>query len=275
MTINLTDSINRLDWASELITYLEDRISKYLTASPLSLKLVSMDQGEPTKQQKDIQEFMRRHFRINLQEMKSIRLNIDTPTPATINLALGDVVENIRICYEYLAQSIAKEYGFDEKELDAVYFPSTNKVKDIDNRINAIFKGKTPQEINEKIKNLEPYMGGKYRIREIAALSNLNKHREPISVINIAKKITITSNSQRITIAELEAGMILGSNYLDVYSSPNLTPEDIIFSQPEPDLSIALHKIKEDNNEEGNENILQYLNKSVELAREVVDSFKQ
>ncbi|WP_201160537.1 hypothetical protein [Klebsiella grimontii] len=273
MTIDIKDSINRLDWAEELITYLEDRVRKYIDSEPLTLKFSIMETQSNAPRQDELNNFLKKYFKIDPAGMASLRLNVVKDTPPTINLALGDVVENIRISYEYLAQAIAKEHGMSGNELESIYFPSTDKPEYIDSRINKIFKGKLPQDIERKIKTLEPFMGGKYRIREIAALSNLNKHREPISVINVAKKISITNKETNSTIQEVQIGLILGSKAIDVYSIPIFESSKVTFTQPVPDLSIALHKIKENATEEGQENVLQYLKESVILARQVVDLF--
>ncbi|HCI5981037.1 TPA: hypothetical protein NPN83_005363 [Klebsiella variicola subsp. variicola] len=273
MAIDIKDSINRLDWAEELITYLEDRIRKYIDSEPLTLKFAIMGTQSNSPRQGELNNFLQKYFKIDRAGMASLRLNVVKETPPTINLALGDVVENIRISYEYLAQAIAKEHGMSGEELESIYFPSTDKPEHIDARINKIFKGKLPQDIDRKIKTLEPFMGGKYRIREIAALSNLNKHREPISVINVAKKISITNKETNSTIQEVQVGLILGSTAIDVYSMPILESSKVTFTQPIPDLSIALHKIKKNATEEDHENVLQYLEESVILARQVVDLF--
>lgn len=271
MAIDIKDSINRLDWADELITYLEDRIRKYIDSKPLTLKFAIMGSKSNAPRQEEINKFLKKYFNIDPAGMASLRLNVVKDTPPTINLALGDVVENIRISYEYLAQAIAKEHGMSGDELESVYFPSTDKSEYIDARIKKIFKGKLPQHVENKIKTLEPFMDGKYRIREIAALSNLNKHREPISVINVAKKISITNKETNSTIQEIQIGLILGSKAIDVYSIPISESSKVTFTQPVPDLSIALHKIKENAAEEGQENILQYLKECVILARQVAD----
>ncbi|PXK47800.1 hypothetical protein DMR96_24105 [Klebsiella pneumoniae] len=273
MAIDIKDSINRLDWADELITYLEDRIRKYIDSKPLTLTFAVMESKSNAPRHEEINQFLKKHIKIDPAGMASLRLNVVKDTPPTINLALGDVVENIRISYEYLAQAIAKEHGMSDDELESVYFPSTNKSEDIDGRIKRIFKGKLPQHVENKIKNLEPFMDGKYRIREIAALSNLNKHREPISVINVAKKISITNKETSSTIQEIQIGLILGAKAIDVYSTPIFECSKVTFTQPVPDLSIALHKIKENAAEESQENVLQYLKECVTLARQVTDLF--
>ncbi|HBT4836053.1 TPA: hypothetical protein MB316_000028 [Klebsiella quasipneumoniae subsp. similipneumoniae] len=273
MAIDIKDSINRLDWADELITYLEDRVRKYIDSEPLILKLAIMGSERHAPKQREIHQFVKKHFGIDPAGMVSLRLNVVKDTPPTINIALGDVVENIRISYEYLAQFIAREHGMSDDELGHVYFPSTDKPENLDARINRIFNEKLSPDFEQKIKKVEPFMGGKYRIREIAALSNLNKHREPISVINVAKKIAVTNNATNSTIQELQIGLILGSKAIDVYSIPIFEAHQIAFTQPVPDLCIALHKIKENANEETRENVLQYLKESVILARQVVNSF--
>ena len=273
MAIDIKDSINRLDWAEELITYLEDRVRKYVDSEPLTLKFAIMESKSNAPRQEEFNQFLKKYFKINPAGMASLRMNVVKDIPPTINIALGDVVENIRISYEYLAQAIAREHGMSGGELEYIYFPSTDKPKDLDARINSVFKGKLQQDITRKIKTFEPFMGGKYRIREIASLSNLNKHREPISVINVAKKIPIKNKETNFTIEELQVGLLLDSKSIDIYSIPIFESSKLTFTQPVPDLIIALHKIKGNTNKESGENVLQYLKESVILARQVVNSF--
>lgn len=66
MAIDIKDSINRLDWAEELITYLEDRVRKYVDSEPLTLKFAIMESKSNAPRQEEFNQFLKNILKLIL-----------------------------------------------------------------------------------------------------------------------------------------------------------------------------------------------------------------
>lgn len=243
MSLDLSDSFDRLYRAEKILAELISEINTYRTSSPLKICLVPFDAMIPTIDKTGtLQLIPDPYAQSDKDNFLVLRACIEKEIPKSINLILGDALENIRICYEYLAREIGYSINLPDKQQNRLHYPSTKSESDLDGEIIKYFSGYENLDIVKKIKLTKPFFNGGYNIKEVAELSNLNKHRKPISFVSFAGDFPVSFGNS-LGIGNLTIGINPQIGYSDIIVIHKSMENQISYSQPSVDVSIDFTKI--------------------------------
>ena len=157
-------------------------------------------------------------------------------------------------------------------ELRKVQYPSTKSESHVDSEIQKYFKNYVSFDEVKKIKITEPYLNGKYKIKEITELCNLNKHRKPISFISCAGGFPVAhGNSLSIGDVTLEIDPIIG--YADIIQIHKNSRKLVKYTQPKIKVSIDFRKINV-TSDQFDTPAYDYMAQSIIHAKNVIKIFK-
>lgn len=273
MAIDLSDSHDRLSRAKKLLSELDDEIQKYVTSNPAKINLVP-DDGmiSSVNESGELVLTPDPYAQAGKENNLILRVSIEREQPKQINIILGDIIENIRICYDYLAQSIGRDLGMSKQELRKVHYPATKLESGVDAEILKYFKGYEHIDVVKKIKDTEPFFHGKYNIKEVSELSNLNKHRKPISFISCAGGFPVVIGNT-LSIGNVTIGIDPIIGYADVVMIHKNQINQINYTQPTVNISIDFRKI-DITHEEFDTPAYDYANQCIKCAEDVVMFFE-
>lgn len=273
MAIDLSDSEDRLTRAEKLLTELNNEIHAYAASNPISIDLVPYD-GMITSISESGELILTPdpYGQTDKEDFLVLRASIVNNQPTQINIILGDIVNNIKTCYDYIAQSIGKAIGMSQRELRKVQYPSTKSESDVDSEIQKYFKNYVSFDEVKKIKITEPYFNGRYNIKEITELCNLNKHRKPISFISCAGGFPVVlGNSLSIGDVTLGIDPIIG--YADIIQIHKNSQKLVKYTQPQIKVSIDFRKINV-TTDQFDTPAYDYISQSITHAKNVIKIFK-
>lgn len=243
MSLDLSDSVDRLYRAEKILAELNSEINIYRKSSPLKIYLVPFDAMIPTIDETGTLQLLPDPYaQSDKDNFLVLRACIEKEIPKNINLILGDALENIRICYEYLAREIGFSINLPDKQQNRLHYPSTKSESDLDGAIINYFSGYENLDIVKKIKLTKPFFNGGYNIKEVAELSNLNKHRKPISFVSFAGDFPVSLGNS-LGIGSLTIGINPQIGYSDIIVIHKSMENQISYSQPTVDISIDFAKI--------------------------------
>lgn len=273
MAIDTSDSHDRLSRAKKLLSELDEEINNYVASNPIKIDLVP-DDGmiASVNESGELVLTPDRYAQAGKENILVLRASIEKKQSKQINIMLGDVIENIRICYEYLAQSIGRDIGMSNEEFRKIHYPSTKLESGVDAEILKYFKGYEHLDIVKKIKDTEPFFNGKFNIKEVAELSNLNKHRKPISLIGFAGGFPV-SIGNGLSIGNMTIGIDPLIGYADITKIHKNHISQISYSQPIANISIDFSKINT-TKDEFDTPAYDYVHQCIRNAEEVVRLFE-
>ncbi|HDU5016158.1 TPA: hypothetical protein RFU30_002091 [Klebsiella quasipneumoniae subsp. quasipneumoniae] len=151
MAIDTSDSHDRLSRAKKLLSELDEEINNYVASNPIKIDLVP-DDGmiASVNESGELVLTPDRYAQAGKENILVLRASIEKKQSKQINIMLGDVIENIRICYEYLAQSIGRDIGMSNEEFRKIHYPSTKLESGVDAEILKYFKGYEHLDIVKK-----------------------------------------------------------------------------------------------------------------------------